>query len=261
MDPPGPVDPALPLHAPGELLAHAGPIELAPGRVHAWAFELAAAAPVMAHCVALLDDGERARADRFLREALRERFRVAHGVMRHLLARYAGVGAAELAFAEADEGKPRLAGTAAGRLAFNLSHSESRAVVVVGAAGQELGVDVERERASDDLAGIVRGYFTGEEAKRILEGPPASQSREFFRHWVAKEAVLKAQGGGLTLPLDGFRVAFGDDDRACVVPVGAAPIRADWTLRLRSLGAGWPVAVCAAGEDWTLEAPPPGALG
>lgn len=255
MGPPAPPEARLEVHAPGELLAGASPLACGAGEVHAWAFELAATPDALARCLQVLSADERAKGERFVREALRERFRVAHGVLRHLLARYTGVAAERLAFGAGAEGKPFLEGEAHGRVSFNLSHSESRAVVVVAAAG-DVGCDVERERRTDDLAGLVQGYFTREESRRILEAAPGEQAREFFRHWVAKEAVLKAQGGGLSLPLDGFRVDFDETgEGARVVPFGNAPIRAGWHVRMRSLGEGWPVAVCAAGSDWTLVAP------
>lgn len=255
MTPPAPPEARLVVHAPADLLARASPLACGAGEVHAWAFELAAAPDAMARCVEILSEDERAKGDRFVREALRERFRIAHGVLRHLLARYTGVEPGRLAFGAGPEGKPHLEGEARGRVAFNLSHSEARAVVVVAAAG-DVGCDVERERRTDDLAGLVQGYFTREESRRILEAPAGASSREFFRHWVAKEAVLKAQGGGLSLPLDGFRVDFeAIGDGARVVPFGNAPIRAGWHVRMRSLGEGWPVAVCAAGRDWSLVAP------
>ena len=93
------------------------------------------------------------------------------GALREILGRYLGLPADELRFETNRHGKPRLA-SPAGQPAFNLSHSDSLALVAV--AGREVGVDVERFRA-----------------KRPVD---------FYRRWADREARVKCLGTGLTAP-------------------------------------------------------------
>lgn len=92
-----------------------------------------------------------------------------------------------------EKGKPRLAEDA---LAFNVSHSGTIALIAVSIEGP-IGVDVEQHRVIPDIASLARRYFTPREASLVDD-----DGREFFRLWARKEAWIKAQGGGLAIPLD-----------------------------------------------------------
>jgi hypothetical protein len=41
---------------------------------------------------------------------------------------------------------------------------------------------------------------------------------------------------------------------ASIVSLDAARMRGDWTIRMLSLGDGWPAAIAARGVDWRLRA-------
>jgi 4'-phosphopantetheinyl transferase len=238
------------VHAARALLGRSARCAVAPGEVHAWAFGLDADAGTRALCAALLSAEESARAARFVFPGLAERYVVAHGAMRHLLALYAGREPRSLAFEEAPGGKPALAGVPG--LAFNLSHSHEVGLLAVS-DGREVGADVEGERADVDVLGISGAYFHRSELAAIHGGAsPQAQRALFFRYWVAKESVLKAEGCGLGFPLDRFEVLFdAAGEAATIASFDAARMRADWTVRMLSLGEGWPAAVAAAGA-WRL---------
>jgi 4'-phosphopantetheinyl transferase len=127
--------------------------------------------------------------------------------LREILGRYLGLPANELRFEANRDGKPRLAEPAA-RLAFNLSHSRSLALVAV--ARREVGVDVEWIRT-----------------KR-----PA----DFYRRWADREARVKYLGTGLTGPVPPeatepavHRMDVGSGYAASVAVVGPAKLRG-WTF-------------------------------
>jgi hypothetical protein len=65
-----------------------GSFDLAPDEVHSWCASLDVPPETSARLYATLTPGERNRSARFYFERDRERFIVAHGVLRHLLARY-----------------------------------------------------------------------------------------------------------------------------------------------------------------------------
>src|SRR5262249_50193513 len=97
----------------------------------------------------------------------------------------------------------------------------------------------------------------GAELRAIEATAPASRRETFFRHWVAKEAVLKANGAGLSLALDSFGVTFDSDaSTARVRSADAAAIDETLVVRMLPLAAGWAGAVAASGAGWTLRSPP-----
>jgi 4'-phosphopantetheinyl transferase len=156
---------------------------------------------------ALLSADECARAARFHSRTHGERYTVAHGRMRQLLASQLGLRPQDLQFAPGIHGKPGLLGAAASDgLRFNLSHSG--AMGLVGWSWQhDIGVDVEVWRAVRDEGALVRRFFSAVEVA-AWEALPAERRHEaFFNLWTRKEAYVKALGQGLGLPLHSFDVS------------------------------------------------------
>jgi 4'-phosphopantetheinyl transferase len=200
-----------------------------------------------------LSADELARANRFLRAADRDSFIIAHGVLRHLLARCCDLAPAQLRFDSGSAGKPSLRSVdgADPGITFSLAHCAGRALVVVG-RGRAIGADLECGRDDVDVLDMANRLFEAEEAAAIAATHPDRRRDAFFRHWVAKEAVLKAEGVGLSLPLDQFAVRFlpdGSRARAVASPDKLAP---DWTVRMLPLRDGWHGAVASHGGDWVL---------
>ena len=242
---------------PRRLLASGSRLALPPRTVHLWAFESAradtGAAALRDRCHALLDAAERARAARFLFAEHRHDYVVFHAVLRSVLARYVGLPATDLAFRASEGGKPSLSG-----VEFSLSHSADRALLAVSAR-EPVGADLEHERADIDVLGIAGHYFHGAEHVAVCaaasQGAVAARAA-FFRHWVAKEAVLKGAGHGLGFPLDRFGVHFSPGGGvATISSLDAGRVAPDWQLRLLDVGAACPGAVAVRGADWQFEVP------
>ena len=158
---------------------------------------------------ALLSPAEQARAERFLSPLHRNRFAVAHGRLRGILAARLAVPPDSLQFDSAEHGKPHLAGPESrSGLQFNLSHSADRGLVG-WAEGRHLGVDVELWRPLGDEAALVRRFFSPAENAAYEALAQTERTRGFFECWTRKEAYIKAVGRGLGLPLDSFDVSFG----------------------------------------------------
>jgi 4'-phosphopantetheinyl transferase len=243
---------------PEALLNLGAPLRALPGHVHAWAFTLDASPQCAAGCRALLSQEEAARASRFVFARDRERYVVAHGVLRRLLGLYSGLPAREVAFAtEGAAGKPRLAAdAAAATLSFNLSHSHGRALLAVS-DGRAVGADLEQLRKDVEVHAISSRYFFGAERDAIAQAPDAAAHETFFRYWVAKEAVLKAQGLGLGFPLDRFRVVFlPENDRARIETFDAPALHDHWIVRMLRCQPGWHAAVSAEGSEWAVRCEP-----
>src|SRR3954462_2263411 len=73
---------------------------------------------------ALIDDGERARADRFASDQGRRRFISCRGALRQILGARTGVSPSSIRFRYVFAGNPELEGALAGVFSFNLSHCE-----------------------------------------------------------------------------------------------------------------------------------------
>ena len=159
------------------------PIPLCPGHITA------------AEAEAILSVEERRRAARFYFPEHGARFRICHAAMRRILASYLNVMPSQVELVSESKGKPRLAGNSP--ICFNLSHSGDQALLAVS-AGFPVGIDVEAVRLDLPVEGLAR-FFTDSEREKLMtaaEGDP--RARLFFRWWTRKEAVLKADGSGLS---------------------------------------------------------------
>lgn len=191
----------------------------------------------------LLDDEEKARAARFVRAADARRFIQAHAALRVFLAGFLRVDPRDVRYEAAKHGKPRLAaGLADSGLEFNLSHSHEVALVAATRVGA-LGVDVEYQREIEDAMDIAERYFSPLERHDLSRLAPAEQQRAFFRCWTRKEAVIKADGEGLGLPLESFDV---DLAPGCVSALrafrGRSKGEGEWSLRDLAAPAGYAAA-------------------
>ncbi|HEU4459258.1 MAG TPA: 4'-phosphopantetheinyl transferase superfamily protein [Methylibium sp.] len=181
----------------------------APAGFELWRIDLAQ--PLSRDDLALLDEHERARAERFAFDASKQRYRAAHVALRRLLAAPLDADPAALRFDFGAQGKPRLAGPADAP-AFNLSDSGDVALIAV-APGGEIGVDLELLRPIDDAAELAAQHFCRREAEALAAAGSRQRDRLFLRIWARKEACLKAIGSGLSIAagsFDGGRLDPGD---------------------------------------------------
>ncbi len=196
-------------------------------QVHVWSWSLASDLLGGAAAEAVLSDDEKARQQRFVSADLRRRFLAAHAGLRLALGRHLGLDPRALSFEANEFGKPRLKGSWPGD--FNLSHSGDRAVLAVS-DDSKVGIDLERIRPIEHLD-LAKRYFHPNEVAAI-EAPrdPEAQRRAFFLIWTLKEAVVKAIGVGLSIPLDTFEVSIAASQPTLVL----APQRAQRTCWLQS---------------------------
>jgi 4'-phosphopantetheinyl transferase len=175
--------------------------------IHVWLARLVEDEDRTAEFVSLLDREEAARAMRFSYERLRMHFVQSHGIVRRILADYAGdVDPADLVFARCRHGKPRpVAPAAASRLQFSLSHSGNCCVLAVR-CGQPLGIDLEQLHDRPCAFDIARRHFTAAETQMLASLRGVARRDGFFALWTCKEAVIKAMGASLATSLN--RIVF-----------------------------------------------------
>ncbi|MCD4747949.1 MAG: 4'-phosphopantetheinyl transferase superfamily protein [Thermoanaerobaculales bacterium] len=185
----------------------------------------------------LLDREERVRAERFTVDHPRRVFVAARAALRLFLGQELGADPATLKFSFGPHGKPRL--DPPEDLHFNLSHS-GVTVVMALAHGVEIGIDVEELRPTVSTLRLARRFFAPSEAAAVEAEGDSERVRTFFHCWTAKEAVLKATGSGLTVPIHEVEVDPDPDRPPRVIAIGGkSEEAARWTLLRHEIPGDW----------------------
>jgi 4'-phosphopantetheinyl transferase len=167
----------------------------------------------------LLSAEERTRRARLLSVRGRKRTTVAYALSRIVLARELDADPADLrivrtcAHCGGRHGKPRVVGA---DLRFSIAHSAERVVVAV-TRGAEIGVDVEQVNPDLEVSQLTADVLSP--AERGANSPAG-----LLTYWTRKEAVLKATGDGLHVPLSDLTVTG----------PGEPPALLDWRGRSRN---------------------------
>jgi 4'-phosphopantetheinyl transferase len=173
----------------------------------------------------LLLPDELTRADRYVFPADRDRFTVTRGILRSLLQDRLPLQGRPVEFVFNQYGKPELPG---GELRFNVTHSGDFALIAITRQA-EVGIDIEEIselRGVDQLAATV---FTSAELAEFEALDGEARIRLFFRIWTCKEAVIKAAGAGLSLPVQRIQIDFADTGVGVSAPSGTLP-PGPWSL-------------------------------
>jgi 4'-phosphopantetheinyl transferase len=183
------------------------------GTVHVWRVSLNHPTELLSALQSSLSADEQAHAQRFIFERDRRRYVIAHAALRKIIAAYLRTDAASVEFDVGMRGKPSLRGPVNEHgLRFNMSHSEDLALVAV-TREREVGVDVEYVRdVADDLS-IAQHFFCKSEQALLGAADGPERRSMFFRLWTRKEALIKATGDGLWLPLNEVDVSAAEDNR------------------------------------------------
>lgn len=222
--------------------------------VHVWRADVDSFARTIPVLAALLDAGESSRARAFHAVSDADRYVIAHGLLRALLARYVDADAAALRFETGLYGKPRLdTAMPANGLRFNMSHTHDM-IVFAFARDRDVGVDVERWTPDVECLELAQHFFSRAESGALAALPRDAQRAAFFDCWSRKESYIKATGLGVSHGLDHFDVSLAPDDDAALIADRSAP-DATYRWRMRDLGLarGHSGAVVAERMDWHLE--------
>jgi 4'-phosphopantetheinyl transferase len=159
--------------------------------------------------LALLDDEERARHERFMFDHSKREFRAAHALVRCALSRHAPeVDPARWRFVKNAYGRPSIdPSLGVGALRFNLSHTDGMLCLLL-TIDREGGADVEDADRPRKTVDVADRFFAPAEVAALRALPEDAQVARFFALWTLKESYIKARGMGLALPLDGFAFAI-----------------------------------------------------
>ncbi|MEV6532166.1 4'-phosphopantetheinyl transferase family protein [Streptomyces sp. NPDC048448] len=216
---------------------------LGPADCHIW---WADPATVTDDCVALLDGTERERIPQQRRTEDRRRFIAGRALLRTAAAGYLGLPPRRLEVVarcpdcSRNHGKPELPGTG---LQVSVSHSGTRVAVAVTRAGA-VGIDVEEISTSVSPAELLPHVIGPAEPRT----PAHATASGFHRMWTRKEAVLKATGQGLRVPLSDVGVSAPEEaPRVLFLRGPSAGPAEDFVLADLEAGAGCAAAVAVIG--------------
>ena len=228
--------------------------KLLPGCVHVWRCDLELPSETLALLEPLLSADESERGRRFVFDKHRFKFIAARSQLRQILAHYLSVQPAELKFDYGPQGKPVLtAPWSRVNLNFNMSHSGGVALCAV-AYDRPVGVDIEEIRLPSDYEGIARQFFAPSEISQLESLSNNEKCLAFFRLWTRKEAVLKAVGAGLTIPLNQIVVTMLASEPARVVQFADSRGNdQEWWIEHLEPNAGYLGAVASKGSVLRLE--------
>ncbi|OLT39963.1 4'-phosphopantetheinyl transferase [Saccharomonospora sp. CUA-673] len=192
----------------------------------------------------LLTDVERARFEAYRRGEDRRRFLTGRVLAKTVVGRQLGVPAGTVVFdascedCDKQHGPPRVPGS---DLELSISHSGERVGLAV-TAGAKVGLDVETTtRRADD--GLLEYTLSPAERSAVAALGDDARTRAFFRYWTGKEALMKATGKGLRIPLTSLTLAPPDQPPGLVSSADPALDAAATRLAPLTPGDGYDAAV------------------
>jgi 4'-phosphopantetheinyl transferase len=212
--------------------------------VHVWRLSLDDDRDLLSRAAGVLIPDEVARAGRFRFDAGRERYTLARGLLRTVLAFELGIAPRDVVLSVGPHDKPELHGVhARPDVHFNVSHS-GRYALVAFTSGAPIGVDVEVVRADRPRPRFAERFFAAQEVEALYALPPSERAAAFARIWTRKEAYVKALGAGLTRPLQRFAVSHAPGESDALRWVDGEPREvARWTVGDLAVADGYAGAV------------------
>ncbi len=156
-------------------------------------------------CWMALSSEERRRAGRFAFDRHRRQYVFAHGLVRFALSGLLPeIEPADWAFTTDHHGRPFVANPTISRpVYFSLSHTEGCVACAIS-GHSAIGIDVERIQSRPSLMETAQSVLSSDEIEALRGLGPDQFVDRFFDYWTLKEAYLKANGSGLSVPLDQF---------------------------------------------------------
>lgn len=228
-------------------------LTLSSQHVHIWRASLDLPQLHIQHLQQSLTADELSRAARLYFEKDRQHFIAARGLLRTILSRYLDYQPDQLRFCYNHYGKPDLASISGWEmLSFNLSHSHGLALYAI-TRNRKIGIDLEYMRPNVIGERIAERFFSPREVASLHALPTYLQQEAFFDCWTRKEAYIKAQGKGLSLPLDQFDVSLAPGEPAELLATRDDPQEASrWSLKELHPGTNYRAALAVEGHDWQL---------
>jgi 4'-phosphopantetheinyl transferase len=230
-----------------------GNFSLSDGDVQIWRAWLKRPPEQVDDLMAVLSEDERAKAGRFHYAKDRSRFIAGRAILRTLLGRYLLLSPKEVALTYCQNGRPDLdkrVNTIG--LQFNLSHSHELAIFAF-TCGRKLGIDLEFQRWLPDLSELAASCLSQNEFEIWSNLPTSQQQGAFYLSWTQKEALLKAEGEGLSQPLNSIELVFEPDSSSHLEKIEDCSIGAsEWSTTTFVPAPGYLASLFVSGSGWRL---------
>nr|WP_310968627.1 MULTISPECIES: 4'-phosphopantetheinyl transferase superfamily protein [unclassified Amycolatopsis] len=165
----------------------------------------------------LLDDVEQGRFEAYRQEADKRRFLTGRVLAKTVAAERLGLAVEAVKFDATCEdcgkphGRPRIPGA---DLTLSISHSGDL-IGIAATPSVPVGLDVETAtRRADD--GLIEYALSPAEAEHLTGLDGTAKAAAFFVYWTRKEAVMKATGKGLRIPLQSITFSRYDEPASLV---------------------------------------------
>lgn len=169
--------------------------------IHIWMARLQVEATTLQKLSLTLSADEHTRANRYRLPMIQQRFIISRSVLRVILSRYLACSPCAITFDYTPYGKPKLClSTNAPTLHFNVAHSHNLAVYAI-CGTTNVGIDIEYLLNNVNIAQVAPYVLTPTEVQQLHTQPEPQHLTHFFRYWTRKEALVKAIGKGLSLPI------------------------------------------------------------
>ena len=218
--------------------------------IHIWCASLNVSQEELLHHVSVLSLDEKARAERFYFEKDRDHFIVARGLLRTLISHYLKIEPAQIEFIYEDYGKPVLKSELQEKtFEFNLSHSKGVALYIFS-WNRKVGIDVEHIHSMPDMDDFAERFFSPRESVFINSLSGQQKEIAFFKLWTCKEAFLKANGNGLTVPINEVEISLEPEGSATLAAIGEEKEQTShWQLEIFNPVQGFQAALAVEGKS------------
>jgi 4'-phosphopantetheinyl transferase len=183
-------------------------MHIKPNEIQIWSAELTLDPAQEAEQLHMLSQDEQERALRFRFPIHKTRFIATRCLLRKILGDYLGVAPQTISFAYTEHQKPYLLSPENTQLQFNVSNSDDLGLFAF-TLDHAIGVDIEKVQDVYKQA-VAERFFSPQENAELSRLPSLEQINGFYRIWSRKEALVKAVGKGLTIPLTSFSVSVRD---------------------------------------------------
>jgi 4'-phosphopantetheinyl transferase len=183
--------------------------QLQQSELQIWRASLTTQIPLEAN-LALLSSEERQRAERYRAAQARMQFVVGRATLRILIGHLLSMDPLKVSIIIDTWGKPNTAACNDRLIFYNVAHSSDTVLIALNCGGS-VGVDLEKIDRKMEVLEMAPQALGNRPTEHLRLVPSATSRAEiFYRYWAQKEAISKADGRGLLLPMGAFDIAFAE---------------------------------------------------